>query len=329
MVTTLHTPNIKHTCSLLIGLLLMGQSLCLSAAPKQKGVAFDVGIGAGYSTLGYQTQATDNLQPRVTGSWGMRANIGINYFFLDYLGIGIGVSLTRYGGGLSVDGEMVWEGVTDTDGERYNHHLQLNNWRETQQQLFIAPNLTLQAAIPAGNAHVLIRFGAEYAACMQASYSGYGELTHTGYYPFGNLTLHDIEKYGFYTTDRFRPSGELSADVQQVSLIGAVGVGIPVAKNTELTIAVEAAYAVWSSNKTPAGGENAIGFHENISIDPTNGNNSIGNGQDPHYFIPDYVSLTTTSLTQGAMHPLYVGLQIGVRYTIPQRKRYPCMCLKW
>ena len=325
MTTKRCTYKIKSARILLITLLLMGQTIFLSAAPKQKGVAFDFGIGAGYSTLGYKTQSTDLLNAHATGSWGMRANIGVSYFFNNYFGIGIGAAFTRYGGGMSLNGTMLWEGVTDTDGERYNHHLRLNNWREIQQQLFLAPNLTLQAVIPAERARVLIRFGAEYAACLQASYSGYGELTHTGYYPFGNLTLHDLAKYGFYTTDRFRPSGELSADVQQVSLIGAVGVGIPVAKNTELTFAVEAAYAVWSPNKIPAGGENAIGFHEDL----TNGDNGIGNGQDPHYFIPDYVSLTTTSLTQGAMHPLYVGLQIGVRYTIPLRKRYPCMCLKW
>ena len=286
MTTKRCTYKIKSARFLLITLLLMGQTIFLSAAPKQKGVAFDFGIGAGYSTLGYKTQSTDLLNANATGSWGMRANIGVNYFFNNYFGIGIGAAFTRYGGGMSLNGTMLWEGVTDTDGERYNHHLRLNNWREIQQQLFLAPNLTLQAVIPADRARVLIRFGAEYAACLQASYSGYGELTHTGYYPFGNLTLHDLAKYGFYTTDCFRPSGELSADVQQVSLIGAVGVGIPVAKNTELTIAVEAAYALWSSNKTPAGGENAIGFHENST--------AVSGGQDPHYFIPDYVSLTTT-----------------------------------
>ena len=321
MTTKRCTYKIKSARILLITLLLMGQNLCLSAAPKQKGVAFDFGIGAGYSTLGYKTQSTDLLNAHATGSWGMRANIGVNYFFNNYFGIGIGAAFTRYGGGMSLNGTMLWEGVTDTDGERYNHHLRLNNWREIQQQLFLAPNLTLQAAIPAGRARVLIRLGAEYAMCFQSSYDGYGEITHTGYYPFGNLTLHDIEKYGFYTTKRFHPTGALPTDVQQVSLIGAVGVGIPVAKNTELTIAVEAAYALWSSNKTPAGGENAIGFHENST--------AVSGGQDPHYFIPDYVSLTTTSLTQGGMHPLYVGLQIGVRYTLPLRKRYPCMCLQW
>lgn len=321
MTTILRASKIKCPRILLIILLLIGQNLYVSAAPKQKGVAFDFGIGAGYSTLGYKTQSTDLLKTHATGSWGMRANIGVNYFFNNYIGLGVGFSFTRYGGGMSLNGKLLWEGVTDTDGERYNHHLQLNNWREIQQQLFLAPNLTLQAAIPAGRARVLIRLGAEYAMCFQSSFDGYGKLTHTGYYPFGNLTLHDLEKYGFYTTNRFHPTGELPTDVQQVSLIGAIGVGIPVAKNTEFTIAVEAAYAVWSSNKTPAGGENAIGFHENST--------ALNGGQDPHYFIPDYVSLTTTSLTQGGMHPLYVGLQIGVRYTLPLRKRYPCMCLMW
>lgn len=309
----------RNTCSrfLLIVLLLVGQTHCLFAAPKQKWVAFDLSLGAGYSTFGYQVQSTDMFTANATGSWGMRAGLGVSYFFSDYFGMGIGASFTRYGGGMSLKGSMVWQGVTDTDGERYDHHLQINHWREAQQQLFLAPNLTLQSAIPIGNAHLLLRLGAEYAFSLQASYRGYGELTHFGYYPFGNLTLHDLDKYGFYTTNRFQPSGKWDADIQQVSIIGAVGVGIPVAKNIELAIAVEAAYAVWSSAAQSAGGQNPIGFHENV--------NSQG-GQDLHYFIPDYASLTTTSLVNGNIRPFYVGLQVGLRFCIPQRKRYPCMC---
>ena len=309
----------KNGCArfLLTVLLLVGQTHCLFAGPKQKWVAFDLSLGVGYSTLGYHVQSADMFTANATGSWGMRAGVGVSYFFSDYFGMGIGASLTRFGGGMSLKGSMVWEGVTDTDGERYDHLLQINRWRETQQQLFLAPNLTLQSAFPVGNVRMLLRLGAEYAFSLQASYRGYGELTHTGYYHFGNLTLHDIDKYGFYTTDRFQPSGELDADVQQVSVIGAVGVGIPMAKKIELSIAVEAAYAVWSSAAPSAGGQNPIGFHENVS--------SQG-GQDYHYFIPDYVSLTTTSLVNGKIRPFYIGLQVGLRFCILQRKRYPCMC---
>ncbi|MGN1240586.1 MAG: hypothetical protein ACI4TV_06900 [Paludibacteraceae bacterium] len=301
---------------LLIAVLLFGQSLCLFANARQKGVAFDIGVGAGYSTLGYKAQSTDFLKARATGSWGVRANLGINYFFLDYLGVGLGLSLTRYGGALSLDGNMVWNDVTDTDGERYNHQLQIDNWREYQQQYYLAPNLMLQAAVPAGEAHVLIRFGVEYAFGVHSSYKANGTLTHTGYYPFGNLGIHDVG-HGFYTTDQFRPEGELLIDGQQVALIGALGVGIPIAKNTELTIVAEATNVVWVSGTQTAGGGNAIGFHENTSV---------GEQTDPHYFIPEYVSLSTTSLIKGSMHPLYVGLQIGVCITIPFYKRTPCMC---
>ena len=209
MTTKRCTYKIKSARILLITLLLMGQTIFLSAAPKQKGVAFDFGIGAGYSTLGYKTQSTDLLNANATGSWGMRANIGVNYFFNNYFGIGIGAAFTRYGGGMSLNGTMLWEGVTDTDGERYNHHLRLNNWREIQQQLFLAPNLTLQAVIPADRARVLIRFGAEYAACLQASYSCARHFLRRYEERTAVLLQHDI-------TDHQRVVLHvLSADIQQ------------------------------------------------------------------------------------------------------------------
>lgn len=308
---------------LFIVLLLFGQSLGLSAGTRKKGVSFDIGVGAGYSDLGYRAQSTDNLSALAKGSWGVRANVGINYFFIDYVGIGLGLSFTRYGSGISLDGNMVWNDVTDTDGqpgERYNHHLQIDNWREDLQQYYVAPNLMLQAAVPAGDAYVLIRLGVEYAFGVHSSYKAHGTLTHTGYYPFGNLTLdNEVAEHGFYTTDQFRPEGELLIDGQQVALVGALGVGIPIAKYTELTIVAEASNVVWMSGKQTAGGSNPIGFHENSPL--------VTDATDPHYFIPEYASLSTTSLVSGAIRPLYVGLQIGVCITIPFSKRTPCMCL--
>ena len=287
-----------------------------NAQNPAKGWSFDAGVGGGYAVLGYKTVSDDMLRARATGSYGIHAHIGVNYFFLDWLGVGIGADFTRYGGNIHVDGTMGWQDVTDTDGEKYNHTLAIHAWKEQQQELYLAPQFLIHAAIPAQRVRVLISAGVEYAFCLSSSYSAAGTLTHTGYYPFGNLTLHDLPKYGFYTTNALRPSGKQDANVQQLAVVGKVGVAIPVARHLDITANLIAKYAVYCP-QTIAREEAPLGFYEN----------KVPNA-DSHYFIPAYAPLTTTSLTTGVSTPFYVGLEIGVRYTIPQRKRYPCMCIE-
>ena len=311
------------TAKRIVHIILCAAAVSLTAVAQNpaKGVSFDVAVGAGYSTLEYKAQDVDALKPRAVGDWGMNAHIGINWFFVDYLGIGVGVDATRYGGGLNLTGQMDWADVTDTDGERYNHTLTIDRWRETQQEWYIAPQFLIHAAIPAGQARVLISLGAEYAFCLSSAYRGTGTLTHTGYYPYGNLTLHDVPKHGFYTTDMLRPNGKGDADIQQLSLLGKVGVAIPVARHWNFTCNLIAKYAVYSSRTRTAGGDASVGFYENQT--------TVGNAaEDPHGFIPPYAPLTTTALTTGKYAPLYVGLEIGVRYTIPQKKKL-CLCLDY
>lgn len=309
------------TAKRIVHIILCAAAVSLTAVAQNpaKGVSFDIAVGAGYSALGYKAQNVDALSPHAVGDWGMNAHVGINWFFLDWLGLGIGLDATRYGGGLNLTGQMDWLDVTDTDGERYNHTLTLNRWRETQQEWYLAPQFLIHAAIPVQRVRVLVSLGAEYAFCLSSTYRGAGMLTHTGYYPFGNLTLHDVPKHGFYTTDMLRPNGRGDADVQYLSLLGKVGVAIPVAKHWDFTCNIIAKYAVYGSRTREAGGEAEIGFYENQTPDTES---------DPHWFIPPYAPLTATALTTGKYAPLYVGLEIGIRYTIPQKKRWPCMCIE-
>ena len=114
-------------------------------------VSFDVSAGAGYSQLGYRAAETD-LHTSSIGDYGLNLHIGADYFFSTYFGFGIGADFTRYGQSLSMNGVLTWNGVTDTDadnsvyGERYDHTLTIHQWRERQQQLYMAPQI--------GRAHV-------------------------------------------------------------------------------------------------------------------------------------------------------------------------------
>ena len=292
-------------------------------------VSFDVAIGAGYSQLGYNTAQTD-LKTSTIGDYGINAHLGINYFFTTYFGIGVGADFTRYGQSVSLDdNRLVWNDVTDTDaddmvaGERYDHILAIYKWRERQQQLYIAPQLMLMSVVPFSHLSLQIAAGAEYGFCVQSSYRASGDIEHTGFYDKWGLTLYDVPAHGFYRTTGFAPEGNLKdrfANRQQLSIVGRIGVLIPLTRSLDLCADVLCKYAVYTSPGTSniAGGNREVGFHENATDK---------NVRDPHYFIPEYSTLISTPVVSGKYSPFLTGIEIGIRYRLPLHKSFPCRCI--
>lgn len=301
-----------------------------------KGVSFEAGFGFGYSSLGYKVAPTPELSPKVMGDGGYAAHIGVDFFFTRIFGLGIGADFSRYGGGIGLSNSVLhYPQITDTDGERYEHILNIYEWKERQKQLYVAPQVLFMWAVPFQKVSLDIEIGVEYAFCVGADYRAKGDLEHTGFYDKWGLTLHDVNSHGFYRTTDFKPSARLDGMTQrqQLSLVGRLGVLIPVASHWDLRLSVLAKYAVTGAPKAfqMLNGENylgptdsqkageAVGFYEN--------NPPLQTGDlDPHYFMPAYQSLTTTELVKGHYAPLLVGLEIGIRYTLPFRKTEPCRC---
>lgn len=334
--------TLTHTLRFVVTLVCIAMTIPLQAQRRGlyntrqnsgRNLSFDASIGAGYSQLGYQA---NNPNASTTGDYGLNAHLAVNYFFTTYFGIGIGADFTRYGQSLSLrDKPLTWQGVTDTDGdemvygEQYDHTLYIYSWTERQQQLYLAPQIMLLSVIPIGQVGLTIEAGVEYAFCLQSSYRGAGDMEHTGYYPKWGLTLHDVAAHGFYRTTDFAPKGLLEeqfANRQQLAIVGKIGVQIPLTERLDLRVNALCKYAVYVSPNTSntAGGEARLGmdagFHENRQ--------PIAEGErDPHYFIPEYTSLTTTEVAQGTYHPLLVGLEVGIRYRIPMGSTHPCRCL--
>lgn len=310
----------------IVGVLL---SLSMSAQNPSKGISFDVQVGAGYSTLGYKVNAQDVLPASTVGSYGLNAHIGINYFFSRYVGISMGADVARYGSQMRLGGTLAYPDVTDTDGERYTHSLTIHSWCEQQQQIYLAPQLLLQATAPVGMARLSFALGVEYGFCLRSFYSAKGDLEHTGFYEPWNLTLHDVPSHGFYRGDNLRPRGLFAADMQQLSLVARAGVLIPLARRLDLSVHALFKYSVLGGRSLngqnaafgEAGGELPLGFRE----EPGSVSQEV---YDAHAFMPAYSPLVSTALTSGAYKPLLVGLEIGIRYTIPfGRKKYPCRCV--
>lgn len=283
-----------------------------------KGHSFELTIGGGYSSLGYNAKkVTDNLVPSSSGSYALGAHIGYNWFFTEYVGLGIGVDAQRYGHSTSLNGTLTWQGVTDTDGELYDHRLALNSWKENQQYWNVEIPLSLVFSFPIREkVYITAQIGAKYCMPISGSYSGAGVLTHSGYYQPWNLTLEDKPNHGFYTESDFHPKGNMPSR-HYWSIFAKLGVAIPIADQLDLLIQANINGAITPCVKE--GEQQLIGFR-----------NDRAGQEQTHYFMNDYTALYNTEFTNGAIKPFSAGLEIGIRYTIRSNKRrsYPCRCLR-
>ncbi|HCS87453.1 MAG TPA: hypothetical protein DIW30_03260 [Bacteroidales bacterium] len=311
----------------ILGCILLLMLLFLSSVQAQnpvRGISFDASVAMGYSSLGHKTSSSayPGLEASHVGDYGASAYIGANIFFTHVFGLSLGCGFSRYGGAVKLSGKQTWQGVTDTDGELYNHTFSLYRWRERQQQLFLSPQFLLLFAIPANMVRVQIGVGAEYDICLRAFYRASGDLEHTGTYLPWNLTLHDVDTHGFYRNKSFRPHGTLPDGGKYVSVVAKVGVLLPLARNLDLSLNLVGKYAVYADSKTAvqAGGNLPVGFREDAE-------SISAEAVRAHAFMSQYASLFQTGMVRGSYCPLFVGMEVGIRYTIPFRKHYPCRCI--
>lgn len=292
-----------------------------------RGISFDANLGAGWTTLGYRLQPLSDWSASANGNYGLNGHLGVNFFFSEYIGLGIGADITRFGETLSLTGRMQWDGVTDTDGEKYCHILDVKKWNEQQQYTYVSPQAMLLFAFPVGSLYLTGGLGAEYGFCLTGSFKGSGDLMHTGYYEPWHLTLSNMPPHGFYETKDFHPSGELTNGGAQVALIGRIGVLIPLQEHLDFMINGIFKYAFMTgeaagnpkySDLGIAGGNRPLGFRDDHT-----------GMTEAHYFMNDYTSFMNSDFVGGDIRPLMLGLEIGIRYTLTRKKmhkRVPCLC---
>lgn len=282
-----------------------------------RGHSFEVTVGGGYSSLGYKPNTPVNgLTAETFGSYSAQAHIGYNWFFIEYMGIAVGVDAQHYGQSTFLNGIMTWNGVTDTDGERYEHRLGVNNWQEKADYWSIEVPVSVVFSIPVRDKmYITAQVGGKCGLPLSGTYAGSGSLTHSGYYAPWDLTLTDKPNHGFYTEDNFAPKGTLQKKMYW-SLFAKAGVAIPLIDRLDLLAQVYFNYAL--TNIADAGLNGTVGFR-----DDRPGQAAV------HYFMTDYVNLQNTNVVSDPSKPWSAGLEIGIRYTIPTKKNtnYPCHCV--
>ena len=288
-----------------------------TGARHSRGHAFEVTVGGGYSSLGYKvTNITDNLASKTSGSYSLQAHLGYNWFFSEYVGLGVGVDMQHYGQQAKLNGTLSWSGVTDTNGEKYDHTLDINNWAEKQNYWAVEIPVSIVFSIPVQDKlYITAQVGGKYGLPLSGKYAGSGTLTHSGWYAPWGLTLTNIPNHGFYTEKGFSPKGTLPKK-NYWTVFAKVGVAIPLVEHLDLLVQGYVNYAITAVGQS--GRDDAIGFR-----------NDRPGQEQAHYFMNNYTDLSNTAVINGAYKPWSAGLEIGVRYTIQTKKtnKYPCRCL--
>lgn len=279
----------------------------------------EIVAGGGWSTLNYAVSSPiEGLNVRQNGSWSVTAHSEYIIMFNRYIGIGAGVDITHYGAITAIDGRMQWTGVTDTDGEVYNHHLSITGWRDKQDVWFLQPGLFIHADIPVGD-NIAITFagGGRYGLPIAQRMSYGGTTCHTGVYPQWGLTLSEMENHGFYTATASMQTTDWKAN-RMIDLVLRAGVQYHIGKYTALVVRAWVACGVTDALRITSSNQ-ALGFA-----------NDKPGMEKIHYFMNDYTSVLATNLvTDPHSKPIAAGLEIGVRWMFPHpsKRTNICRCL--
>lgn len=280
----------------------------------------EVSVGGGWSSLGYQlnTEAQPFLTAKQNGSYGLTAHIGYGLMFNSYIGVGIGADVARYGSDIKLADQAQWLGVTDTDGELYDHFTTIRSWKDQQQLYMVEIPLALYFRAPAtGNK---VYFSGEVGAKVgipvfsQAKFSG--ELSHQAGYEPWQLNLQQVGGHGFYDSEM---SGEYDLQTKtSFAVFAKVGFETPLDEKEKVwfyghlcgTYYVAPALSL-TETPTP------LGFH-NDTNDPFM--------QDTHSFMADYAGILSTDMLKGKTTPISIGVELGIRFKILHKQTFRCHC---
>lgn len=234
-------------------------------------------------------------------------------FFHRNIGIGIGGDFQRIGSTGILNTSLFWNNVMDTDGELYNHQLNLYDWKEKQTAFYVDFPVTLQTQFELNSScGLLLKAGVAYALMLKQKTSAEGIIEHLGNYDRWYLQL-DIPEYGFYTEKGF--TSEYSFNyAHSFALMFSADMCFATRSNIELLCGVYAGLNI-RNLKTE---HSPIGFR-----------NDNERGAMFHYFMNDYSTLLNTDYVKNTIYSYTIQLQLGIRFSQSHRKKHQCKCYNY
>ena len=284
----------------LCGTLAAQASEVPEAAPVRAKMSHNIDItaGGGIGSLGYDLQG-GRQYPAYTWT----AGLGYTWFFVPETGLQTGVQLTRLGSVASLTGSYVWQDLlTDASGDQYEHRMAFADWYEQQEAYLLEIPLGFTLHHYGRNnprAGVYAALGAKLQIPLFADYRHHsGSVTHSGYYPYWDLTLQDLP--GRFVTEQ-TDVPQQGSFLQHLNRWNAavymeLGTTIRCGAHTELIITAYGQYTVTDLLATPVSRLTSLGF---------------ANSRNGYTFMPEYHGLIGTNAVT-ALHPWTAGIKLGL-----------------
>lgn len=265
----------------------------------QKGSYVQVGGGIGVSELHYGLTG-GTIAPKFPS---FTANVGYAYYFLPYMGIGIGVGVGNYGTTAIFTEPQVWTGLTDEFGDTYEHRTEIVAWQEKQLAYLLEVPVALRFKENFGRrvglfAHVGAKFAMPVYATRRLTDA---TVSHTAYYPFWNLTLHDLPNR--FETETFDlQKYEIKQFAKYYAIVFAeIGANVSLSKRVDLLLGVYANCGTFNLDATKEADKTELGFASE--------RNGYGS------FMPAYEGLLATK-NAGSVLPWSVGVKAEFNFFV-------------
>lgn len=287
VVTTITTQDVDATYDTII-----------TPAPESyhKGHYLQAYIGGGYSSLGYKLR-----EGSVTGGAQAMVQLQYAYFFNHYWGIGIGASVSNLTSHARPEGSHVWNGVPDSDGEIHNHTVRISNWneRQTLHAIDLPVSVQFQHFYDKGKG-VFFDLGAAPQLTLE-SLNRYnvtsGELEHSAFYEWSNLTLTDMHEFGVQDG---RNKGNMAARQLSAAAFADLGLLFTVSKNLDIYAGVYGYCNLLNANVSEK--------------------EEVGWKTDMYPYMNEYKSIYSSS-DAGKSYPWAVGVKVGLHlHQVPKEK---------
>ena len=194
-------------------------AMCSLFASAQTTHEFLIHGGGGLSTLNYKLPAG-----KKTPGFGGEFGVGYTCIFVEMVGIHVGVDLAFYSSAATLNGaQVVTENLTDSEGDHFNLHTTLNEYKESPKAIFL--NIPVMVQFQTGKKHKFYAMGGIKAGIpLSFAYKvSNAAITNEAYYPDYDNWLTEQEFAGFGRFENINSVGKQKIGISVALALEAGG----------------------------------------------------------------------------------------------------------
>lgn len=284
------------------------KEVSVAEVPADQGSSLQFYLGGAYSSMGYALQDGRNF-----GHAGGEVSVRYAYFFTPEWGLGVGVDFTTYGSRAKLNTTLQWDGLTDSEGEPYNHRAITHDWKEDQRTYMLSIPLTAQYQHRFNeDVGIFVALGGFVGMPLVSNYKLVsGSVEHRGLYPQWNLELYNLANHDFYTEqigDAFTKEAH-KLPLKQIAAGVKLDLGAIVKLNEQMDLFAGIYGSVVCNNIQSE--QHEIGWRQDAFTD-----------YRQHAFMPVYQGLANSAYAN-AVRPWAVGVKVGIHFRPAKKEPKP------